>query len=124
MEYFLSLIDDNVFYTPLTVDFNELTLSRFQGSHHIPQEFYPFNLYQRFKGVFFIKSTDCTHKDEKEISFEKASDRLIMKTKTGKNKGDTEADRKFVKISVMKYLILLASVLFLGQSCSVEPSMR
>ena len=86
MEYFLSLIDDNVFYTPLTVDFNELTLSRLQGSHHIPQEFYPFNLYQRFKGVFFIKSTDCTHKDEKEISFEKAYDRLIMKIKQRQEK--------------------------------------
>ena len=86
MEYFLSFINDNVFYTPLTVDFNELTLSRLQGSHHIPQEFYPFNLYQRFKGVFFIKSTDCIHMDEKEISFEKASDRLIMKIKQRQEK--------------------------------------
>lgn len=39
-----------------------------------------------FKGVFFIKSTDCTHKDEKEISFEKASDRLIMKIKQRQEK--------------------------------------
>lgn len=36
--------------------------------------------------MFFIKSTDCTHKDEKEISFEKASDRLIMKIKQRQEK--------------------------------------
>ena len=38
------------------------------------------------EAIRFIKSTDCTHKDEKEISFEKASDRLIMKIKQRQEK--------------------------------------
>ena len=56
MEAFLSTFDENLFYLPLTSEFNRLILSRFKGRHHMPQEFYPFNLYQRYNGVFFLKN--------------------------------------------------------------------
>jgi len=72
IEYSLNSIEDNAFYIPLTPDFNKLTLSRFKGSHHMPQEFYPINLYQRYKGVFFIKNTDCANIGQKEVPFDKA----------------------------------------------------
>lgn len=55
IEYSLSNSEDNTFYVPLTPDFDKLILSRFKRSHHISQEFYVFNLYQRYKGVFLMR---------------------------------------------------------------------
>jgi len=86
IENSLSLMEDTVFYLPLTVDFNTLILSRFKGSHHIPQEFYPFNLYQRYKGLFFIKDSKWESSDNKEISFDKASDMFMKKMKQRQKK--------------------------------------
>jgi len=70
MEYLLDSIDGNISYIPLSSDFNKLILSRFKGSHHIKQEFYPFNLYKRCRGIFFIKNTYLDMNSEKESSFE------------------------------------------------------
>lgn len=81
IEYFLNSIEADAFYIPLTPNFNKLTLSRFKGSHHIPQEFYPFNLYQRYKGVFFIKNTDYANIDQIEVPFDKASEMHLNKIK-------------------------------------------
>lgn len=35
--------------------FNKIVLSRYKGDKHTIQEFYPYNLYQRYKGMLFIK---------------------------------------------------------------------
>lgn len=86
IEYSLNFIDEAVFYLPLSINFNKLTLSRFKGSHHITQEFYPFNLYQRYKGVFFIKNSEDPTLDEKEISFGKAFDIFMIKMKQRQKK--------------------------------------
>lgn len=79
IEYALNSIGEYVFYTPININFNKLILSRFKGSHNIAQEFYPFNLYQRFNGLFFIKSADCSDMDKKEIPFDNASDMFLKK---------------------------------------------
>ena len=55
LEYLLSSFDATTFFLPLTPDFNKLVVSRFIGSHYSYQEFFPYNLYQRAEGVFFIK---------------------------------------------------------------------
>lgn len=86
IEYSLSFIDETVFYLPLTLDFNNITLSRFKGSHHNAQEFYPFNLYQRYRGVFFIKDSKWDSSNNKELSFDKASDIHIRKIKQRQEK--------------------------------------
>jgi len=70
MESFLSTFDENIFYIPLTPEFNRLILSRFKGSHHMPQEFYPFNLYQRYKGIFFSKNLGRKPMENKEVTFQ------------------------------------------------------
>lgn len=43
------------FYLPLTEQYDGLILSRFTGSVEPMQEFYPFNLYRRYQGIFFVK---------------------------------------------------------------------
>ncbi len=57
LEAFLDQVDSDVFYYPLTSRFNKMVLSRFKGSSHILQEFYPYNLYRRCDGVIYIKNT-------------------------------------------------------------------
>lgn len=64
IEHTLSHLQADISYLPLTSVFDHITLSRFKGSHHIHQEFYPFNLQQRFRGAFFIKN--ATNGDEKQ----------------------------------------------------------
>ena len=86
VEYWLNTIDENISYIPITSELDKLTLSRFKGSHHILQDFFPFNLYQRYKGIFFIKNTDYNILDMKEISFDKDSDSFIMKIKQRQKK--------------------------------------
>ncbi|MFC2451450.1 erythromycin esterase family protein [Tannerella forsythia] len=97
MESFLSTFDENIFYIPLTPEFNRLILSRFKGSHHMPQEFYPFNLYQRYKGIFFIKNLDYDSIDKKEISLDEISNLFMAKTKQRQKKIDEIQKR--IKIS-------------------------
>ncbi len=82
MEYALNLIDNNAFYIPLTEDFNKLTLSRFKGSHHISQEFYPFNLYQRYNGIFFIRdAAGFNNPENKDMMFEEGFRLHLLKIK-------------------------------------------
>ncbi|HHU26806.1 MAG TPA: erythromycin esterase family protein [Bacteroidales bacterium] len=78
IEYALNLMEDNALYLPLTADFNTLVLSRFKGSHHTPQEFYPFNLYQRYRGIFFIKDDKDYDAGKKESSYEEALDQQVI----------------------------------------------
>ena len=85
IEYSLSCIDEAAIYLPLTANFNKLTLSRFKGSHHIAQEFYPFNLYQRYKGIFFIKQAD-RGSSYKETSIDKTLEISMMRMKQRQEK--------------------------------------
>lgn len=78
MEFFLNSFEDDIIYFPLTPYFNKLILSRFKGSHHIAQEFFPFNLYQRYCGIFFIKNA-IIQNEEKELLFDEARDRFMLK---------------------------------------------
>lgn len=93
MESFLSTFDENIFYLPLTSEFNRLILSRFKGSHHMPQEFYPFNLYQRYNGVFFIKNTDRKHMENKEVTFQELSHLYLLNVKRRENKMEEIRER-------------------------------
>lgn len=56
IEYELNTFDTEISYLPLTSEFDRLMYSRFIGSHFAPNEFYPFNLYQRHEGILFIKN--------------------------------------------------------------------
>ena len=86
MESFLSTFDENIFYLPLTSEFNRLILSRYKGSHHMPQEFYPFNLYQRYNGVFFIKNTGRKPMENKEVTFQELSHLYLLNIKRRESK--------------------------------------
>lgn len=63
----------------------------------MPQEFYPFNLYQRYKGIFFIKNLDYDSIDKKEISLDEISNLFMAKTKQRQKKIDEIQKR--IKIS-------------------------
>lgn len=85
MEYFLKTLKKEVLYLPLTSRFNRIVLSRFKGSHHIAQEFFPMNLYQRYEGVFFINHSLYKNKIEKKpLSLDEASQEFITKNKQRK----------------------------------------
>ena len=86
MESFLSTFDENIFYIPLTPEFNRLILSRFKGSHHMPQEFYPFNLYQRYKGIFFSKNLGRKPMENKEVTSQELSHLYLLNVKRRENK--------------------------------------
>ena len=79
-ELFLNSYEKDLFYLPISSDFDKLLLSRFKGSHHISQEFFPYNLYQRYKGLFFVNSSINTNQ-AKDISFDEVSERFISKNK-------------------------------------------
>lgn len=85
IEYSLRSIDEAAIYLPLTTTFNQLTLSRFKGSHHIAQEFYPFNLYKRYKGIFYIKQAD-RGSSYKETSIDKTLEISMMRRKQRQEK--------------------------------------
>lgn len=85
VEYLLSSFNEEALYLPLNTDFNRLVLSRFEGSHHILQEFYPFNLYQRYNGIFFINNGYAESDKRNEVSFEEASKRMGIKMKQRKS---------------------------------------
>ena len=78
IEYYLSNSEINTFYTPLTSDFDKLMLSRYKGNRHIAQEFFPFNLYQRYKGIFYINNADNESSEENDISFDEAAEKHIV----------------------------------------------
>lgn len=84
MENLLYSVNDDLFYVPMSDDFNHLLLSRFKGSHHILREFYPFNLYQRCRGIFFIKQGVSSPEWREGQSVKKTSDRHISAVKRRK----------------------------------------
>lgn len=79
VEFFLNSYENELFYLPITSHFDKLLISRFKGSHHFPQEFFPYNLYQRYKGLFFVKSLHTPLNDTKELPFDEAIERFILK---------------------------------------------
>ena len=82
IEYFLKSLKQEVLFLPMTSDLNRIVLSRFKGSHHILQEFYPVNFYQRYAGIFFINNSMYDTSPEKnKLSFKKASEEFIMKNR-------------------------------------------
>ena len=52
----------------------------------MPQEFYPFNLYQRYNGVFFIKNTSRKAMENKEATFQELSHLYLLNIKRRENK--------------------------------------
>lgn len=81
IECFFSSLNEKSLYLPIDTAFNRLVLSRFKGSHHTIREFYPFNLYQRYKGVFFINEGYSEASENDTILFEESSKRFIIKVK-------------------------------------------
>jgi erythromycin esterase-like protein len=55
IEYALDQQNTDCLYLPMTEEWNQIVFSRFKGSGHFLQEFFPMNMYQRYKGVFYIK---------------------------------------------------------------------
>ncbi|WP_298648568.1 erythromycin esterase family protein [uncultured Proteiniphilum sp.] len=94
MESFLNSYTENVVYLPLNKNFNILMLSRNKGNRHVPQEFFPYNFYQRHAGVVFIK--ECTEKSGKEdvIRLKNKIDSLVQ----SQDPDPKEMDRLFNKI--------------------------
>lgn len=82
IEYFLKSLKQEVLFLPVTSDLNRIVLSRFKGSHHIAQEFYLANFYQRYAGIFFINNLIYNTRPEKrKLSFKEASEEFMMKNK-------------------------------------------
>ena len=67
IELFLNQQESNVCYFPMSTFFNKIVLSRYKGDKHTIQEFYPYNLYQRYKGMLFIKEEYENENIKKEI---------------------------------------------------------
>jgi erythromycin esterase-like protein len=65
---------DSLFYLGTSPELNRLLLARYQGLYHTNEEFYPFNLYQRFAGIFFIKRPFVPSGQQIGISAEKRTD--------------------------------------------------
>lgn len=82
IEFALNQIESDVFYFPVTSYFDTIVLSRFQGDRICPQEFFPYNLYQRYKGIFFIKGVSEFDDSRKEMNnaFENA-ERFLQRNK-------------------------------------------
>ena len=81
IESALNQIESDIFYFPMTSYFDTIVLSRFQGDRKSPREFYPYNLYQRYRGIFFIKNSfEPDDNGEKMSAFDKA-ERVLMRNK-------------------------------------------
>ena len=77
----MNQIESDVLYVPMTSYFDTIILSRFQGDRKTPREFYPYNLYQRYGGIFFIKNSfEPNDNREKMSAFDKA-ERVLMRNK-------------------------------------------
>lgn len=77
-EFFFSSFKDDIFYYPLTADFNKPILSRCIGMQYVAPEFVPFNLFQRYCGIFFIKKPYLTQ-SAPELSFEETWNKFLKK---------------------------------------------
>ena len=81
IESALNPIESDVFYFPMTSYFDTIVLSRFQGDRKSQREFYPYNLYQRYRGVFFIKSSSDFDDDRKRMSAFDKAEIFLMRNK-------------------------------------------
>lgn len=59
IEYLLSRCNYSQFYLSVTPEFNRLFLTRVIGLNKIPKEFTFTNIFQRYKGIFFIKHDEA-----------------------------------------------------------------
>lgn len=66
IEYDLSSLNVDRLYYPVSSELNRLILSRYKGSHQLKQEFYPYNFYQRYEGIFFVKGMNGPPSEQKE----------------------------------------------------------
>ena len=56
-----------------------MSLSRMKGNRHTSQEFYPYNLYQRYKGIFFIKNPFVENRDKDSIILSNAIKHFLQR---------------------------------------------
>jgi erythromycin esterase-like protein len=84
VEYYLSSLKKGDLYMPLTSELDHIVLSRFKGSHHISQEFFPFNLYERYQGLFFIEKKTNQPDNKIESDFQDNMERFKQKNKERK----------------------------------------
>lgn len=81
IESALNPIESDVFYFPMTSYFDTIVLFRFQGDRKSQREFYPYNLYQRYRRVFFIKSSSDFDDDRKRMSAFDKAEIFLMRNK-------------------------------------------
>lgn len=81
IELFLQSLGEKILFMELSPSFNRIILSRFKGSHHSSREFYPYNLYQRYKGLFFISNLISEKAEKEQISFDEKGKEFIAKDK-------------------------------------------
>lgn len=78
MEKALSMTGKKICYVPVTVNDNRIVLSRFTGLHDLGEcQFYPFNLYRRYDGMFYVQGNDVSFENTTESpqsSFDKAKE--------------------------------------------------
>ncbi|MDY5238635.1 erythromycin esterase family protein [Bacteroides helcogenes] len=83
VEYFLKNITKEDTYIPLTPYFDRLVLSRFMGSHNLRQQFFWFNLYRRYAGIFFLENKRKVSVDnERRATFEEMSKQNLNRIKS------------------------------------------
>lgn len=85
LEFVLNQIDSDVLYFTITSHFDDLVLSRFQGDRKSPQEFYPYNLYQRYKGVFYIKNSWEFDGDRERVKALDKAEKFLLRNKNRLN---------------------------------------
>lgn len=81
IESILNQIESDVLYVPMTSYFDTIILSRFQGDRKTPREFYPYNLYQRYGGIFFIKNSFGPNDNREKMSAFDKAERVLMRNK-------------------------------------------
>lgn len=79
IESLLNQVESNVSYIPMISHFNHMSLSRMKGNRHTSQEFYPYNLYQRYKGIFFIKNPFVENRDKDSIILSNAIKHFLQR---------------------------------------------
>ena len=67
IEYLLSRCNYSQFYLSVTPEFNRLFLTRVIGLNKIPKEFTFTNIFQRYKGIFFIKHDEANPMSNTEL---------------------------------------------------------
>ena len=91
VEKALSMIGKKFCYVPVTEKDDRIILSRFTGLHDLGEcQFYPFNLYRRYDGIFYVKGDEVSLDNTTEsptTSFDKEMELLErIKNKLTKRK--------------------------------------